>query len=130
MKDQTIALLPIIEQIARIGCYETDMTTGTWTGTSNFISLFGLEKKPVYTVQEFQALVHPDDFEWVMAHFADCLRKKIDFDCEYRCIGKEGETIYVNSRSKVYYREDGTPEKVLGVKQDITLSKMNELRLS
>lgn len=126
---KSITLLPVIEEIAKIGCYETDMATGTWIGSDNFIEIFGLEKKPFYTVAEFQALVHPDDFEWVMAYFSECLEKKIDFDCEYRCVKKNGETIYVNSRSKIYYKPDGTPERVLGIKQDVTLSKQNERRL-
>lgn len=126
---KSITLLPVIEEIANIGCYETDLATGTWIGSDNFIEIFALEKKPFYTVEEFQALVHPDDFEWVMAYFHECLQKKIDFDCEYRCVKKNGETIYVNSRSKIYYKADGTPERVLGIKQDVTLSKQNERRL-
>jgi PAS domain S-box-containing protein len=130
MELNSIPLLPVIEEIAKIGCYETNMTTGTWTGSDNFIKIFGLEKKPFYTVEEFQALVHPDDFDWVMAHFSDCLRKQLDFNCEYRCVKNNGETVYVNSRSKVYYSPEGTPLRVLGVKQDVTVSKLNEQRLS
>ncbi len=130
MKHQSIALLPVIEQIARIGCYETDIATGIWTGSDNFIALFGLDKKETYQVEEFQALVHPDDFEWVMAYFAECLDKRIDFNCEYRCLKKNGETIYVNSRSKIYYRPDGTPERILGIKQDITQFHQKERRLN
>ncbi|MBL0739581.1 PAS domain-containing sensor histidine kinase [Chryseolinea lacunae] len=129
MQKGSIELLPVIEEIAKIGCYETDMETGTWIGSENFIELFGLEKKPRYSVEEFQALVHPDDFQWVMEYFSDCLKKKIDFNCQYRCIKSNGEIIYVNSRSKIYYKPDGSPERVIGVKQDITASKQNEIRL-
>ncbi|SHH76809.1 two-component system, OmpR family, sensor histidine kinase VicK [Chryseolinea serpens] len=129
MVKRSAELLPVIEEIANIGCYETDMKTGTWIGTDNFIKLFGLEKKPRYSVEEFQALVHPDDFQWVMEYFSECLKNKIDFNCQYRCIKSSGEIIYVNSRSRIYYNSDGSPERVIGVKQDITASKQNEIKL-
>lgn len=129
MRNRSPELLPVIEEIAKIGCYETDMTTGCWMGSENFIKIFGLEKKEKYTVEEFQALVHPDDFEWVMNYFKECLQKRIDFNCEYRCLDKNGEVIYVNSRSKVFYSPTGVPLRVLGVKQDITASKKHEGRL-
>jgi two-component system sensor histidine kinase VicK len=129
MKTKSEELLPLIETIAKIGSYETDLATGTWVGSENFISIFGLEKKEQYGVEEFQALVHPDDFERVMTHFAKCLEKKIDFNCDYRCLKPNGEVIYVSSRSKVFYSPAGKPLRVLGVKQDITESKKTEILL-
>jgi PAS domain S-box-containing protein len=131
MKTESIELLPIIEEIASLGSYETDMATGTWIGSDNFIKIFGLEKKEQYTVQEFQQLVHPEDFDTVMAYFARCLANKTDFNFEYRCINKvTGQVIYVNSRSKIFYDSKGVPLKILGVKQDITSNKMHELKLT
>jgi PAS domain S-box-containing protein len=130
MHTKSAELLPVIEEIAKIGCYETDIETGTWIGSDNFIKLFGLEKKAKYSVEEFQALVHPSDYQWVMDYFSQCLKNKIDFNCEYRCLKRNGEVIHVNSRSKIYYKPDGSPERVIGVKQDITASKENEMRLS
>jgi two-component system sensor histidine kinase VicK len=129
MQESSVELLPVIEEIAKIGCYETDMKTGTWVGSDNFIELFGLEKKPRYSVEEFQALVHPEDFQWVMKYFSECIKNQIDFNCQYRCLKSNGEIIYVNSRSKIYYKSDGSPDRVIGVKQDITASKQNEMRL-
>jgi len=123
-------MLTTIENIADAGSYETDLITGKWKGSENFIELFGLPKKQEYTVEEFQALVHPDDFEDVMSYFAHCLEEKKDFNYEYRCIKSNGEVIYISSRSHVYYSDEGTPLKVVGLKQDITSREKQKLQPS
>ena len=126
MKLRSLELLPKIEELAGLGSYETDMVTGNWTGSDNFIKIFGLEKKEKYSVTEFQALVHPDDFDEVMAYFNECLTNKIDFNYNYRCVKKDGSIIHVASRSKVFYDAAGAPVRILGIKQDISASKKNE----
>lgn len=115
-------ILNSIEKIAHLGSYETDLITGKWRGSENFIDIFGLPKKQEYTVEEFQALVHPDDFEDVMSYFAHCLEEQKDFNYDYRCVKSNGEVITVSSRSHIYYSDEGTPLKVVGLKQDITYS--------
>jgi two-component system sensor histidine kinase VicK len=123
------SLLSQIEEIAKLGIYEVDLTRGVWTGSDQFVKIFGLQKKDEYTVREFQALLHPDDREEVMNYFSKCLENKEDFNCEYRCVGLRGDVIYVNSRSKIEYSDDGMPLKVLGIKQDVTANKVFQLRL-
>ena len=115
-----------IEKIAKLGSYETDLLTGEWKGSDNFIDIFGLEKKEKYKVAEFQALVHPDNFKKVMGYFAECLAQKKDFNYEYKCIKTSGEIIFVSSRSKIFYSEEGTPIRIIGIKQDITERKLTE----
>ena len=122
-------LLNKIEKIARLGTYYTDLTTGKWTGSDNFKAIFGLEDKEEFTVEEFQALVHPDDFKEVMDYFDQCLREKRDFNYEYRCLRSNGQIINVSSRSQIIYGEDGTPLRIIGVKQDITSQKEYEGKL-
>ncbi|GAB4429056.1 MAG: hypothetical protein Kow0031_09480 [Anaerolineae bacterium] len=114
------------QRIAKTGSYETDLLTGTWVGSDSFIEIFGLPHKKKYTVEEFQAIVHPDDFDEVMAYFGHCLANQMNFDYEYRCLRSDGKVIYVSSRSKVYYGPDGTPLKIIGIKQDITERKLAE----
>lgn len=130
MKSKIPEIFPIVEQIARIGIYETDIASGIWRGSENFIKIFGLETKEHYSVEEFQAIVHPDDLKRVMDYFEQCLASKTDFNCEYRCVSTTGQVIYVMSRSKIYYSPEGIPLRILGIKQDITESKHTEDRLS
>lgn len=123
------SLLSQIEEIAKLGIYEVDLARGVWTGSQQFVKIFGLEKKDQYSVTEFQALLHPDDAADVMNYFRKCLDDKGDFNYEYRCVRPGGEIVYVNSRSKIHYSEEGVPLKVLGIKQDVTVNKLFQLRL-
>ena len=123
------SLLSRIEEIAKLGIYEVDLTRGVWTGSDQFAKIFGLQKKDLYTVAEFQALLHPEDAEDVMTYFRKCLQNKDDFNYEYRCVRPGGEVIYINTRSKIQYSDEGTPLRVLGIKQDVTINKLFQLRL-
>lgn len=129
IKSSMNPIVSTIEEIAKIGWYETDLLSGSWTGSDNFIKLFGLERKQRYAIEEFQALIHPDDFQQVMDTFALCLKNGNDFNCEYRCRIPDGKIIHVLSRSKIFYDAAGKPIRVVGVKQDVSAQKVFENEL-
>ncbi len=122
-------LLSKIEKIANLGSYEVNIPSGIWSGSDNFITIFGLPKKEQYTEEEFHAIVHPEDFEDVMGYYQHCLEQQKDFNYEYRCVRPDGEVICVSSRSKITFNNDGTPQKVVGIKQDISGHKKTERKL-
>ncbi len=116
--------------IGKIGSYETDLTTGTWTGSAEFCHMFGFEYGKEYQVEDFQNIVHPDDYDETMRIFAESLQNNIDFKCQYRCINrKTKEVIYVNSLSRIEYSPDGKALRLFGTKQDITDRKEAERAL-
>lgn len=119
-----------IERMANLGSYEVDMQSGYWTGSENFIHIFGLPLKDRYTQKDFEDLVHPEDYEDVMRYFATCLEKQMDFNYEYRCIRPDGMIIHVLSRSTIEYEANGTPLRVIGMKQDITARKQAEMHIN
>ncbi|WPP51748.1 PAS domain-containing sensor histidine kinase [Catalinimonas niigatensis] len=125
----TTLLQDEIEEMANIGSYEVDIASNTWHGSRNFIKIFGLPLKDQYTLEEFQALVHPEDFPKVMQEYRHSLLHNEDFNCDYRCIKPDGQVIYVHSRSKVIRSTDNLPLKVIGIKQDITELKLQALQL-
>jgi len=88
-----------------------------------------LPQKEQYTEEEFQDIVHPEDFDEVMQYYQHCLNHQKNFNYEYRCVRPDGEVICVSSRSKINYGPDGIPEKVIGIKQDITDKKRTEKKL-
>lgn len=114
-----------IEEISKVGVYETNVGEGVFRASSQFRRMFDLPEQETYPVQRFTNLLHPEDRERVMQFFNQCLEQHQPFDCEYRCL-VEGKTIYVRSRSRIYYHKDGRPDKVLGIKQDITETKLAE----
>lgn len=129
MNISTNDLLKEIEDIANLGVYDMDLTTGTWTGSDRFINIFGLPVKKQYTAEEFQALVHPDDFKNVMDYYQECLQSNDYFNYEYRAVRTDGKIIYVSSKSRIFRDGSNAPERILGIKQDITKQKTDEIRL-
>ncbi|NBD35586.1 MAG: PAS domain S-box protein, partial [Chloroflexi bacterium] len=118
------------QQIAKMGSYETDLVNNYWEGSEEFLRIFGFTEQRRYTQEEFQALVHPDDFDEVMTVFDQRLATGEPFDHEYRCLHRQtGEVIHIKSRSHIIYNDAGQPVRVIGVKQDITERKRMERML-
>ena len=118
------------QQIAKMGSYETDLVNNYWEGSEEFLRIFGFTEQRRYTQEEFQALVHPDDFDEVMAVFDQRLATGEPFDYEYRCLHRQtGEVIHIRSQSRIIYNDAGQPVRVIGVKQDITERKRMEKML-
>ena len=119
------------QKLASIGSYELDLNDGCWEGSDEFLRMFGFSKARKYSQPEFQKIVHPDDFKWVMDFFTECLTSGKRFDCEYRTIHQlTGKVVWVRSTSKIIRNDNGTPIKILGSKQDITLRKQAEEEIS
>lgn len=114
-----------IEKMNKLGVYETNVDKQIFRASPHFRQMFALPEQEEYPVDVFTNLLHPEDQERVMDFFNQCITRHQSFDCEYRCL-VNGATIYVRSRSKIYYHEDGRPARVLGIKQDITESKLAE----
>ena len=113
-----------VQRVARIGTYHTDLKVGTWTASDGFCRIFGFEPGGVYSQEEFQAIVHPGDLDAVMAEFGACLTERRPFDYEYRCIHRgTGAVIDVRSTSQIFWDEQGNPDHIIGIKQDITERK-------
>lgn len=123
-------LLKEIEEIANLGVYEMDLVTGTWTGSENFIKIFGLPLKENYTPEEFQSIIHPEDIDAVMAYYYECLKTKDHFNYEYRTIRPDGKILFISSKSRIFRDSSGTPVRILGIKQNLTQRKADELQLA
>lgn len=97
-----------------------------------------IEKFLGYTQKEFlddpllwTKIIHPDDYERVMAENRKTSQTLEDFKIEYRLITKSGNIVWVKDEANVVYGENGQPEYWLGVWSDIAAIKEAEnLQLS
>jgi len=134
--DNTLVLQEI-EEMANIGTFEADTTSNTWKASDNFLKIFGLLPKSSYTLEDYQALIHPEDVERIMNLYFENVKNGHEFRCDYRAIRPDGKLIYVHSRSKVIRDANQQPVKVIGIKHDVTehmqqthqLEQMNELNM-
>ncbi len=86
-----------------------------------------------YTPQEltreeplWPGLIHPDDRERVLRAAEQAERAREPYDLEYRLVGRDGRTVWVNDRSVLINDEDGRPRFWQGVWVDITERKRAE----
>lgn len=108
-----------IEAIGALGIYEVDLKRGTWRGSPNFLQIFGFERADEYPVEDFVALVHPEDRPGLRAHFQHCLENEDSFNTSYRCI-VQGQEMLVETKTRIYRDDGGEAIRLLGVKRDIT----------
>lgn len=115
-----------VENLGKLGFYETNLKSGRFKASGNFKKLFNLPEGRFYNVGEFQELIHPFDVERVLQDFNACMKERRSFDNEYRVLIK-GNVHYIRERSVFTYDDDGAPFKVVGMRQDITEEKLAEM---
>lgn len=118
------------ERTARQGTYEIDVRAGNWTCSEPFCDLLGVSVVGSYPLATFWELMHADD----VAEQRHCFETKLDeqdrFDCEFRCVARTtGRTFYVRNVCEVIRDDDGRPERVVGIMQDISDKKSDRARL-
>ncbi len=113
---------------AGTGTFRWDIRTDTITWDAVLDHLFGLQSpKTSRSLDQFLALVHPDDRLEVMARCERCCSEGEDFDSEFRVIWPDGKVRWFYGRGKTII-EDGQPIYVTGACFDITERKSMELR--
>ena len=73
--------------------------------------------------------LHPDDREQVLAEDARVGPTGEPFDMEYRCIARDGRTVWVYDRASVERDDEGRSRYRRGIMLDITTRKVFEERL-
>ena len=74
-------------------------------------------------------LVHPDDYERVMAEWDACQRGDVAFRSEYRMLARDGHLVWVRDEAVPVSRDDRGNALFQGVMLDITERKLAEERL-
>ena len=72
--------------------------------------------------------IHPDDKVWVFDSCADCTRRMVPFNLEYRFIANDGRIVWLHDVVTVVV-ENGVPSRLRGLMVDITHSKDVEQQL-
>ena len=81
------------------------------------------------TVSTWESVIHPDDFNRVMAHFDSYItHKSPTYQIEYRCRTKRDDYLWIEDRGKVVdWNEDGSVGRMIGAHRDISATKLLEL---
>jgi diguanylate cyclase len=115
------------QEIAHIGNWEWNIASGCLWWSDQIYHIFGLEPQEFKASYEnFLQTVHPDDFAYVKKSVEEALEQRKSYNIEHRIILPDGTIRFVHERAKVYFLEDGQPQRMVGTVQDITDKKLVE----
>ncbi|MCV2348699.1 PAS domain S-box protein [Paucibacter sp. Y2R2-4] len=125
-------LLNDTQAIAHIGSWRLDVRSGERTWSSETYKLYGIEPGsplPSAFGQEYQSLLHVDDWEAVQSWFAVCLSGRDPGGIEFRVRTEGGVSRWLLGYGALERSADGEPLSLYGTVQDISERKLAEERL-
>ncbi len=119
-------LLAESQELAGVGSWELDMSSGRLTWSDQMYRLLGLDPQSMEPTPEwYLSRVHPDDRTRVREAIEGTIRQCTVFDHEERVIRSDGSERIHHSRGRVVCDNRGQPARLVGACQDVT-----ELRLA
>jgi PAS domain S-box-containing protein len=119
--------LALAVTVGRSGTFEWDIRNNVTIWTPEIEELYGLPPGTFgRSIEDLEALVHPEDLEHVRACLAGSLQTgELSWEWRIRRNGG-GEVRWIVSHAKVFYDERGQPLRMIGFNRDITDRKLAE----
>jgi PAS domain S-box-containing protein len=108
---------------SRMNVWHWDLNADTVECSENAREFWGID---IGTSADFLAVVHPDDVHVVKQAGTTAIAGRDPYFCEYRLLGPDNTTRWVQSRGRVERSADGTATHLLGVTLDVTDAKYAE----
>ena len=128
---ETKRFLKESQNMAGLGSYVLDVSSGLWKSSDVFDTVFGIDSSYERTLAGWVALIHPDD-RAMMA--ADLKNKILDLDQsrhkEFRIIRQDDQAMrWVHSFARLESNDQGRFQYLRGTIQDITDRKQMEVQM-
>ena len=121
------ARLRLALQMAEMGAWDWDIPTNTLLWSEQLGPDFGLAPGTApHTLEDFLALVHPDDRDRVAQTIADVLVDGQVYESEYRIVLPDGSMRWRMSKGQALRDGRGQPLRLAGINMDITSRKQME----
>jgi diguanylate cyclase (GGDEF)-like protein/PAS domain S-box-containing protein len=119
------------QAIAGLGSYVLDIGKREVKCSELMNEIFGVRKDLVKSLDEWSAIIHPEDLAEVRAYFQDkVLDLGKDFDHQCRIIRPSDQAVrWVHGLGRLEFDAQRRPVKMRGTIQDITESKLSETAL-
>jgi signal transduction histidine kinase len=102
-----------------------DLDSGRLFWDAHIRQQFGVKADDTITVDDFYAMVHPDDRDGIKAAFVRATEQHEMYDVEYR-VGSLETPTWIRSLARAAYRPDGSPYRMDGMTLDVTARKRIE----
>ena len=109
------------------GTFRWDIRTNELDWDEALDKLFGLAPgKTARSLDQFVAMVHPDERAEVIERCQRCATDGSDFEMEFRVVWPDGSIHWLYDRGKTFFDEDDKPAYMTGACVDITERKFAE----
>ncbi len=113
--------------VAEIGVWTWDIATGEVTLSDHAFRLYQIDRDSFQgTLEESLRVIHPDDLETARQATERALREKTGYEIRFRTCLPDGQTRLIQCHAQTILGDDGEPERVVGMIQDITASQVAE----
>jgi two-component system, cell cycle sensor histidine kinase and response regulator CckA len=114
-------LLRKSEELAHVGTWEWDLTTGSVRWTDQLYAIYGRDPAhPVTHADEAFELIHPDDREHARLRTKSLFEGHDEGPAELRIRSADGKEKVIWGSAEVVRDHEGRPVKALGAVQDVT----------
>lgn len=121
--------LDAAQEIARVGSWTYDLTTGEREWSEGLRRLYRLALPPGSSLEPIFERMHPEDRPRMMELQRRARETSEPFSVEFRIL-VDGEVRMMQSGVRYVFDDAGVPTKILGVVQDVTEEKQKEEELS
>ncbi len=120
---ETTASLKQAQQIAKLGIWEIDLTSNRLEWSDETYHMAGIAPGTPVTMDDFVALLHPDDREITLATWNQAVASAPSaYEIQHRII-VDGQVRWIHERAQLRPDEHGRLTKVIGTGQDITAQR-------
>ena len=117
------------QRVAQIGSWELDLKRNDLWWSDEIFRIFEIDQgKFEATYEAFLSAIHPEDRDEVNAAYQKSLEDKSPYQITHRLLMPDGRIKWVEERCETKFAPDGTPEKSMGVVQDITKNSSSRTR--
>ena len=121
--------LRIAEKMAMIGSWQWNFKTNEIKWSDNLYTIYGHEKTIPISLDTYINYIHDDDKKYLNTLFEETIRSKEFKNSTHKIQLKDGSVKVLNSIGKVITNKRGDILEIIGVCQDITKSRKDELEL-
>ncbi len=113
-------------ELARMGSWQLDIATGAFSISQQLLALLGHEGNNNFTVEQFGQLIVEEDRSILHEGVRDCIthRRTVGFD--HRILRPGGIERVMQCQIRLTLDEDGEPEALEGIAQDVTERRRTE----
>jgi PAS domain S-box-containing protein len=127
---QSQAFLAQSQKVARVGCWEFDLTTQVVTWSEELFRIFGLEPSfTLLTYKDYLDKVHPDDVGAIAKAVEVAITEGKSYELDQRIVLPDKSNKYVSAQGLPIFNADNQLIKLFGTVLDITERKQVEDKL-